>query len=251
MYRVILIDDEEIIVHGLQTVVNWQAFNCTVVATAYDAASGAIAIRTHRPDILFTDIRLPDKDGLTMLAGLRSEFPNMLVTVLTGYTDFEYAQRAIRLGVSRLLVKPSRMDEIQEALKFMTGKLEENDVPRAQRTEPDLLSQNANSFIVRQAMAYMEENYNQKITLQDVAEQCYVSQWHLSKLLNKTTGRSFYDLLNRIRIKAAKQLLKDPQFRIGDICEMVGYTDTAHFSRIFKKIEGMNANEYRNAVVKD
>lgn len=251
MYRVVLIDDEEIIVHGLQSVVNWQAYNCTVVATANDAASGAIAIRTHRPDILFTDIRMPDKDGLTMLAGLRSEFPDMLVTVLTGYTDFEYAQRAIRLGVVRLLVKPSRMEEIQEALRFMTAKLAESGASQVSEKTPEPSTQNANSFIVRQATAYMEENYNLKITLQDVADQCYVSQWHLSKLLNKHTGQSFYDLLNRIRIKAAKRLLEDPQFRIGDICEMVGYSDNAHFSRTFKKLEGMNANEYRNAALKD
>jgi len=250
MYRVVLIDDEEIIVYGLKTVVNWQAFDCTVVATALNASSGAVIIRTYKPDILFTDIKLPDKDGLTMLAGLKSEFPAMQVTVLTGYTDFEYAQKAIRLGVARLLLKPSRMDEIHEAMKFMTGKLMENNAPCGQEGELESLSQNANSFIVRQAMAYMEENYNQKLTLQDVADQCYVSQWHLSKLLNKKTGQSFYDLLNGMRIKAAKRLLTDPKLRIGDICELVGYADTAHFSRTFKKMEGMSANEYRNSTLK-
>ena len=123
MYRVMLIDDESIIVEGLTKVVDWAGFGCAVVATAGNAVDGARAIRAHRPDIFFTDIKMPDQDGLTMLAGLKSEFPDMQVTVLTGYRDFEYAQEAVRLGVTRLLLKPSKMDEINEAMRTMTANL--------------------------------------------------------------------------------------------------------------------------------
>ena len=75
MYKVVLVDDEPIISEGLRKVVNWAAYNCQVVATACDAASGAEEIRSCRPDILFTDIKMPGEDGLTMLAGLKGEFP--------------------------------------------------------------------------------------------------------------------------------------------------------------------------------
>ena len=70
MYKVIIVDDENIIVEGLQRVVDWTRYGCRVAATGHDAASGAAAIREHRPDILFTDIKMPNEDGLTMLAGL-------------------------------------------------------------------------------------------------------------------------------------------------------------------------------------
>ena len=122
MYTVVLIDDEPLIVEGLRKVVRWEDYHCSVVGTADDAESGAKLTRSVHPDILFTDIRMPGVDGLTMLAGLRSEFPDMLVTVLTGYRDFAYAQQAIRLGVSRFLLKPSKMDEINEALLAMSGR---------------------------------------------------------------------------------------------------------------------------------
>ena len=123
MYRVVLIDDERMIVEGLSRVVKWADYDCEVAATAEDAVTGAETIRKIQPDILFTDIRMPGQDGLTMLAGLRSEFPDMQVTVLTGYRDFSYAQEAIRLGVTRFLLKPSKMDEINEALRAMTEHL--------------------------------------------------------------------------------------------------------------------------------
>ncbi|MBR6090113.1 MAG: response regulator [Anaerolineaceae bacterium] len=238
--RVVLIDDESIIVEGLRRVVKWSDYNCEVAGTASDARSGAQLIREVRPDILFTDIYMPGQNGLTMLAGLRSEFPEMQVTVLTGYRDFAYAQEAIRLGVTRFLLKPSKMSEIHEALTAMTEKIVGKETP-----SPD---QNTGSFIVNQAVAFMEKHYTEKVTLQDVAETCYVSQWHLSKLLNKYAGQSFYDILNGIRINAAKELLKDPSLRVGDVGIMVGYTDLAHFARIFKKLTGCSANEYRNSL---
>ena len=250
MYKVLLIDDEAIIVEGLMKVVPWEKYGCRVVASAEDGCSGAQAIRRYRPDIVFTDIRMPNIDGLSMIAGVKSEFPDMQVTVLTGYRDFAYAQEAIRLGVTRFFVKPSKMDELEEALAAMTAKLDSRK-ESASVSEPAKEAENddiASSFIVRQALSYIKQHYNEKITLTDVADKCYVSQWHLSKLLNKHLGQNFYEIINGIRIREAKRLLSNPSLRINEISDRVGYTDTAHFSRVFKKIESMSPNEYRNTI---
>lgn len=247
MYRVVLIDDEKIIVDGLTRVIKWADYNCEVVGAAYDAAGGAALIRRLKPHIVFTDIKMPDQDGLTMLAGLKSEFPEMQIAVLTGYRDFNYAQEAIKLGVTRFLLKPSKMDELHEALSAMKERLDKLPPDAAAGEDEPCLDRHAGSFIVNQATAYIEEHYAQKLTLQEVADKCYVSQWHLSKLINKYTGNTFYELLNNVRIEKAKALLNDPKLKIGDIVEMVGYSDAAHFSRVFKRIVGVSANEYRNS----
>lgn len=277
MYRVVIIDDEPIIVEGISKVVPWADYGCEVTATACSGLEGLEIIRKLRPDIIFTDISMPGMDGLSMIAALRVEFPEMMIAILTGYRDFDYAQKAIRLGVNRFLLKPSNMDEIKEALQFMADTLnkrkeQENalktqitaEVPGSPAAEPEGAAEqessgnedssehnssehNAGSFIVKTALKYMEENYTQKITLAEVAEKTYVSQWHLSKLLNGHTGKSFSELLNHIRIDEAKKLLKDPSLRIGDISEEVGFMDVAHFSKVFKKLEGISANEYRNS----
>ena len=244
MYRVVLIDDEKRIVEGLRKVVRWQDFGCQVVGDAGDAIRGAALIREARPHILFTDIRMPGDDGLTMLAGLRSEFPDMQVVVLTGYREFTYAQEAIRLGVTRFLLKPSKLDEIHDALRVSTERLSGQTPPGGENKE----SRYAQSHIVNHALAYMEAHFAEKLTLQEVADSCYVSQWHLSKLLNKQTDGTFYDALNEIRVREAKRLLADPKLRVGDIGALVGYQDSAHFARVFKKLTGMSANEYRNGL---
>lgn len=246
MYKVVLIDDESIIVEGLKSVIDWKKYDCEVVDTAFNAAQGTKKIRTHSPHILFTDIKMPDMDGLSMLAGLKSEYPDMQVAILTGYRNFEYGQQAVRLGVTRLLLKPCPMNELEEALSTMVDNLRQIEGEDGGEANDNESEHSANSFIVRQAILYLDENYKDKITLQDVADYCYVSQWHLSKLLNKHMDKSFYNLLNEARIKVAKKLLEDPSLRICDISEMVGYADTGHFSRVFKKVVGVSANTYRN-----
>lgn len=245
MYKVVLVDDEPIIAEGLKRMVPWSKYQCEIVAVANNAEKGKISIKKHKPDILFTDIRMPDQDGLEMLAGLRSQFSNMQVIVLSGYSDFQYAQQAICLGVCRFLLKPSKMHEIQEsiceAVSRLTGK------PQTCNESDDDLAK-VGGFIVAKACAYMEEHYADKLDLQSVADECYVSQWHLSKLLNKQLGQNFYALLNSIRIKKAKEYLNDPSLKVNDICEMTGYMDTAHFSRVFKSVVGMSASSYRNTL---
>jgi two-component system response regulator YesN len=155
---------------------------------------------------------------------------------------------AISLGATRFLLKPSKMAEIEEALEAMTEKLKreqrlaESDAPEEEeKTE-------SNSFIVNAALKYIDAHFAEKLSLSELADKIYVSQWYLSKLLNKYTDKTFYDLLNQARIKKAKTLLKDPALKIGDISEMVGFMDVSHFSRTFKKAENISPKDYRNSL---
>lgn len=257
MYKVAIIDDEPLIVEGLCKTMPWEKWNCQLVGYAYNGKEGLEMIRRERPDIIISDINMPEMDGLKMIAALKSEFPDMQLIILTGYREFEYAREAISLGVSRFLLKPSKMSELEEAMDEVTRRLMQSEdhlsavsVPEAETAEDDQddtpYHNEANSFIVKNALEYIRENSQEKLRLVDVADQVYVSQWHLSKLLNKHTGKTFSDILNSARIDKAKELLNDPALRICDVAEMVGFQDLAHFSRVFKKLENMSANEYRN-----
>lgn len=263
MYKVMIVDDEPIIVEGLSRSIAWERWNCEIVATAHDGLEGKRLIEEKKPDIIFMDICMPEMDGLQMIAAINSQFPDLEVSVLTGFRDFEYAQTAIRLGVTRFLLKPSNMEELEEAISTMCANLKKKGITGegedvhtvdgvaspADGEEASKHESVSSSFIVKNALKYIEENYTQKLTLGEVAEKTYVSQWHLSKLLNRHTGQSFSDILNHVRIEHAKELLEDPSLRIGDISEQVGFLDLAHFSRVFKKQEGVSANEYRNQVL--
>lgn len=259
MYKIIIVDDEPIIVRGLSQTIPWETYNCKVVGTASNGREGLELISNLKPDILISDINMPGMDGLTMIASLKSQFPNLQICILTGYRDFDYAQRAIHLGVTRYLLKPSKMNELIEALTIMIGNLDalepakEELIAAKEAEDSELINKpeenTASSFIVKNALQYIDENYKSKIMLSEVAENIYVSQWHLSKLLHRHTGQNFSEILNNVRIEKAKGLLDNPALRIGEVAEEVGFIDIAHFSKVFKKIVGMSPNEYRNTVL--
>ena len=247
MYKVILIDDEPIILEGLTRTIPWGQYNCEVVGTARDGKEGISLIRECHPDMMVTDISMGNMDGLRLIAGVKAEFPHMRVTILTAYRDFEYAQQAVRLGVDRFILKPSTTEEIGEAISAMVKKLEDEAAEKAvavRRTAPAPSSPAAGAT-VRIALEYIQAHYMEKVYLADAAEHAYVSQWYLSKMLHKTTGKSFPDLLNSVRVREAKKLLQDPDLRVSEVAARVGFADPAHFARAFKRETGMSANEYR------
>ena len=167
---------------------------------------------------------------------------------MTAYRDFEYARKAIGLGVSRYLLKPSKMDELEEAILHMSDILR-TDMPIDANDEPQKEKETGaadpSAFIVERALQYMKDNCVRRIRLSDVADSVYVSQWHLSKLLNRYTGRSFFDILSDYRINKSKEMITDPSLRIHEIAVMVGFSDVAHFSKTFKRLTGKSPVDYR------
>lgn len=277
MYKVLIVDDEPIICEGLKKSVRWSDFNCEVVATAENGLEGLEKMKALSPDILISDISMNNMDGLAMVAAIKSEHPGVEVCLLTGYRNFEYAQRAIKLGVTRFLLKPSRMDELEEAIRAMTDNLRrsgnmggqiidnlwdmQNEEDRylyetfiknrPESREDSVRSSEANGYVVKKSLLYILHHYDKKLSLTDVANECYVSSWHLSKLLNHYTGRGFFEVINVIRLNEARRLLSETGERITDISERVGFQDVAHFSRIFKTYTGCSPKEYRAANYKE
>jgi YesN/AraC family two-component response regulator len=220
-----------------------------VAGTAYDGKTGLELIRSLHPDIVLTDIRMPNMDGLTMLAALRSEHPEIQTAVLTAYRDFEYARQALTLGVCRYLLKPSNLEELKEAVRLMVSRLDAMPARKegaAEETEEETVLA-AGNHLVRAALSFMKEHCTEPhLSLSDVADHVYVSQWHLSKLLNRETGQSFFVLLGSLRIGRAKELLADPSMRVHEVAEATGFSDVGHFSRSFKRFAGCTPGEYRN-----
>lgn len=248
MYRVLLIDDEVFIREGMKIIIPWKELGCEIIGEAQDGEEGVEKILALKPDIVISDIKMPRKSGLEMIDEIKSLNQQIQIIILTGYREFEYAQQAIRLGVLRFLLKPSKLDEIKEAIMVATQNLQKIE-PRPEVVKEQEVKEVEGEkvhFIVRQAVDYINKNYSKRIDLQTVADELYVSTWHLCKLIKKETGTNFVDLLNEARIDQAKKLLTESNLKIYEIAEDVGYADTAYFSKTFKKITSVTPNEYRN-----
>lgn len=103
------------------------------------------------------------------------------------------------------------------------------------------------NHIVKATKEYLELNYAEDISLEDMAEYVNISPQYLSKLIKKTTGFNFIDWLSMLRVKKAKELLNNSNLTVKEVCFMVGYKDPNYFSRIFKKRIGITPSEYVKA----
>lgn len=115
-YRVVLIDDNITTVTSLQMTVDWIGLGFQVAGVAYDGRSGLILIQELKPDVIVTDIHMPDLDGLMMVEQAQEFLENARVIVITGYDKFQYAAQAIRLSVFDYVLKPIDNEELQKSL---------------------------------------------------------------------------------------------------------------------------------------
>jgi two-component system response regulator YesN len=125
------------------------------------------------------------------------------------------------------------MDIIRE---FVKNVIAENSSGRPDNAE----------ILIKKAVQYIKDNYNTKISLDDIAGHVGISKYYFSVLFKKEQGITFSSYLNSVRIEKAKQLLKNPQITINDIVYEVGFNDNQYFSKTFKKYVGMTVTEYRN-----
>jgi two-component system response regulator YesN len=116
MFKVLIIDDEPIIRKGLKNIINWKSFECEVCGEAADGMDGGELIRKHLPEIIITDIKMPEVDGLSMLRDIKSVVPESKIIILTGHRDFDYAQEALKIGAFDFLLKPSKIEELTSVI---------------------------------------------------------------------------------------------------------------------------------------
>lgn len=125
MLKIVIVDDEQIVLDGIKIVLEAADKGWQVEGTAMNGVQGLSEIRRIKPDIVITDIKMPDMDGLEMSRILRGEFPDIVVFVFSGYAEFNLAQKAIDLGVYNYLLKPMNYEEIYAALEKAEEFIEE------------------------------------------------------------------------------------------------------------------------------
>ncbi len=110
-------------------------------------------------------------------------------------------------------------------------------------------SQGVDTTIVEKAKAYIEKNFNKDISLEDVAGYVYLNATYFSRIFKENMGENFIDYLIKLRIKKAKQLLLNQNYKVYEVCDMVGYKTTKYFYKLFKEYTGYTPTEYRNKML--
>lgn len=122
-YKVIIADDNPLICKSLKETIDWKKYGCLPVGTAENGTEALRLVYQTNPDILVTDIKMPETDGLELVEKVKTKLPDMEIIMITGYQEFEYAKRAIGLGVLDLVLKPIENRKLEEVLERAVQKL--------------------------------------------------------------------------------------------------------------------------------
>jgi len=402
--NIFLVDDEMGIVEGMKTVIRRHIPECEVIGIAHNGLEGARLIQDAQPDIVITDIRMPQADGLEMIERLKAAGCRAKFIVLSGFAEFDYARKGIHLGVQFYINKPVEEEELRDCvrqvmaeinseraklrevdqlkeqvhskltesvlrdmidaggedpayllpmlgtigfplagtryccalLEFETGtdalqegrievlyreiesclhlymnvyrfryvgsqivvivtgdlsleerefarsvgKMKENFLSRLSlpmsagiSSVHDTVSGISKSFeearqalsesilkfiefksthkmsrkkdVITEVKEYVVEHYQENISLADLSGRFFINPYYLSQLFKQKTGGTYLNFLAKTRIDKACELLEKTELRVYEICQMVGYTDTHHFTRLFEKLVGCKPTEYR------
>lgn len=127
MYKAIIMDDDPIVRKGLQTMIHWETYGFEICGSSRDGLEGLDQIERFKPDLVLTDIQMPGMNGLEMLHKVRDRYPAMQVIIVTGFRNFDYAREALQLGALEILLKPTRLEDLQQTVEKAADKLRQQE----------------------------------------------------------------------------------------------------------------------------
>ena len=253
MLTAVLVEDEDLVRRELAVATPWEKYGWALVQAAADGTEGLEAVKNHRPDLVLTDIRMPGLDGLGLIREVQSsldpsEWPQFIL--VSGHADFEFARRALQLGVKDYLLKPVDDAELAALLVRIGDGLRAG--READPAAPGLFERylarpqavTGEKFVL-QALEYLEGRYRTTVTIEETASRLSVSPGYLNRLFRRDLGLSFHEWLTCFRVRRAMELLKSPDVKVYEVADQVGYAYARHFGQTFRKLLGVTPTQYK------
>ena len=240
-FKVIVADDEKLIAANIARRIGDTNDAFRVVSRAGTGLEALEQVRELMPDVVFSDIKMPEMNGIELISRLREEHPDILCVIVSGYSDFEYMRAAIQNSAVDYLLKPVNPEELRRLLQRLEATLLAREQQVVSRRESDAAA------LAESVRMYLQENYDRQVDFSALADSLAVSAPYLSKMFHEQTGTSPSKYLTGLRMGQAKKLLLDTNLTVREIAVRVGYPDPFHFSRIFRNTAGMSPAQFREA----
>ncbi len=265
MWRVLIADDEPIERMVISKKIQ-KYFSGRLESVLAENGEDAVRLFGERNcRIAILDISMPGMNGLEAAEKIREKDKECSIIFLTAFDEFSYAKRAISVKALDYLLKPGSDEELIAVLEEAIRLEERGRAPRErsapsseksgkETTEMQGGEEKGRDSARTQAVAdviycYIQEHYQDDISLQDVAGAMGYSDSYFCKMFKQCFDKNFTVFLTEFRVGKAKTLLGDPRVNIKDICVQVGFRDSNYFARVFKRNSGITPSEYRNQVL--
>ncbi len=188
-------------------------------------------------DLVISDFSMPGLSGIDLAQEIKRLHPQLKIIILTGYSSKELAIEALRCHVDEYVEKPFDVENLKGLLRRMFHGCKHPVEAGYSRSQEKVL----------QAKRMIEHNTNKTLSLTQVARDLCLSPKYFSRLFREKTGRNFNQYRLRLRMNAAKAMLRKRGQAVNQIAYALGYHNPESFMKMFKKITSITPSEFRAA----
>ncbi|AEG60319.1 response regulator transcription factor [Desulforamulus ruminis] len=251
MSVVLIVEDELLELEFLKSIVAEELLAKDKILTCQSGGQAVKLAKQYRPDMIIMDILIPEMDGLKALEEIRKFLPQARVIILSAYSDFSYAQKAIRLRVQEYLLKPIKPSVFKQIFHDLLTTPTTVTVRQVDPGEEVTETKTNNKHLIEKSIKYIHDNFKQKLSLQAVSSYVFLNPQYFSRIFKKEVGVPYIDYVNKLKIEYACKLLETtnyPAYRISSEC---GFTDPSYFNRVFVQQMNMTPKAYRRKHLSD
>lgn len=246
MYTVVIVDDERLVLVDLKSTFSWNEFGFELVQEFTKPLEAIEFIQKNKPDVVFTDIKMPKIDGLQLMNIVKESHPSCLFVVVSGYDEFGYAQNAMRNGAIDYCLKPVGQADAKAVLTRIRNELDKH--KRLVDSAPLKIEPTGGGNTFNQILIYINDNIYKSLALDEICEKFFISKNYLCILFKKNLGITFSHYIANTKMKHVEKLIKTTGLSLEQISNAVGYKDYFYFNKIFKKTFGCSPRDYQKRI---
>lgn len=275
MYRILIADDEDIERRVLRRKLERNFGDSCEILEALNGREVLNLYREKAPHILILDIEMPGITGLEAAERIRQKDRACSIIFLTAFDEFSYARKAITVGALDYLLKPCAEKELLSAVEEGIRRADRAEAAKAAAAEEAAAPGKRGVSGIRPGSAgsgqqgesggagdlqegkglrgqqeiirsFIDRNFMYDLSVQDIAAELGYSEAYFCKLFKQYFGQSFVSYLTEYRIDKAVKMMEDMSVSVKDAGKAVGYSDPNYFTKVFKRVKGLNPSEYRN-----
>lgn len=237
MYKVYVVDDDPVILDEIVNTVPWLDNGFEIVGSNVSPIEAIDDIKHLCPHVVFSDLKMPDMDGVDMIKVLKDSSVPCEYVMLSAFDSFEDSRRFFRLEGFDYLLKPLQQQEVQIVLERLAMRLSKKICP-----EPEATDNMTPAFV--ELVQYLNNNYQQKHTLDSLSKQFNLGANYICNLFSKHFNSTLTRYITELRMNAALQLMQTPGKAYKEIAIECGYTDYYYFCKVFKEFYGASPTAY-------
>ncbi|WP_053375196.1 response regulator transcription factor [Paenibacillus sp. FJAT-27812] len=250
MYKLLIMDDEPQILEGMKRIVDWKGYGFSRIETCESTDEAMSKVVDLMPDVAIFDVCIGKNLGYETIQRLNELHIPTKYVIMSGYSEFKYAQEAIRCGVKDYLLKPVERTKLQRVIEKIIvedlGGTIGNISCESLNKDPVLgVSYDSLSKLVNRILLMIKTEYAQNITLKSVAERFQMNSTYLGQLFLKESEMKFSEYLMGYRMLLAQERIQSSDEKISSVALSVGYNNLNYFYTHFHSFFGKSPSDLR------